>query len=79
MRVYKMACLIKRDATYVLSADHLGSHFSESFTHDADLLGGNVVDIDEQGLAVLLDGLLEIIPMVGLSLLGSNLLTHLYS
>ena len=48
--------------TYVLSHDHLGIDGSALSSHDGDLLGSNVVDIDKEALIVLADSLLEIIP-----------------
>jgi len=42
----------------VLSTDHLGANLSEGLSHDANLLGGNVVNIDKESSVVLLDGLL---------------------
>lgn len=53
----------------VLSHDHLGVNGSELSAHDADLLGGNVIDVDEHALGELLDGLLGVGPNLILSLL----------
>jgi len=55
-------------ATYVLAHNHKSVHASELSTHDADLLGGDVVNIDEKSLVVLAQGFLEGGPLVGLSL-----------
>lgn len=54
--------------TYVLSHDHESVQASEFSAHDADLLGGDVVDIDEQASAVLAEGVLKVSPLVDLSL-----------
>ena len=48
--------------TYVFTHDHLGVQLSELFSHDADLLAGDVVDLYEEAFAVVTAGLLESIP-----------------
>lgn len=57
------------DKTYVLSHDHVGSDLSEHLSHDADLLGGNVVDVDEEALGVLGTSFLGVLPNLVLSCL----------
>lgn len=58
--------------TYVLSHDHQSVDFSKSLAHNANLLGGNVVDLDEKTLGVLQASFLEIGPSGRLGLfLGS--------
>lgn len=46
----------------VLSHDHNSANFSERFTHDADLLGGDVVSVDKEALGVLGAGGLSLFP-----------------
>jgi len=53
----------------VLAHDHNGTDFSEHPSHDANLLGGDVVNIDEEALLVLLDASLGVLPNLVLSLL----------
>lgn len=57
----------------VLSHDHLGVDGTELLSHDADLLGGDVVDLDEHNLLVLEAGILEIFPTGRLHLLLASL------
>ena len=57
----------------VLSHDHLGVDGTELLSHDRDLLGGNVVDLDEHDLLVLKTGSLEIFPTGGLHLFLASL------
>ena len=40
-------------SAYVLAHNHSGVDGSEGFAHNADLLGGDVVDIDENTLGEL--------------------------
>ena len=44
-----MACFV----TYVLSHDHLGVNGAEGFAHNANLLGGDVVNVHKDALLVL--------------------------
>lgn len=55
--------------TYVLAHDHDGTDLSELLAHDADLLGGDVVDVDEHALLVLGAALLGALPNLILTLL----------
>lgn len=57
----------------VLAADHLGIDGSEHLSHDANLLGGDVVDLDEEALVVLKASFLEFGPTGRLHLLLSSL------
>jgi hypothetical protein len=54
---------------------------SELASKDGDLLGGDVVDVDEENLAVLAAALLESVPLLnllGLGLLSAGLLWHFF-
>jgi len=53
----------------VLAHDHDGTDLSELLAHDADLLGGDVVDVDEHALLVLGAALLGALPNLILTLL----------
>jgi hypothetical protein len=55
--------------TYVLAHDHLSINFAEGLAHDANLLGGDVVDVHEEALVVLVDGTDEVVPDGGLTVL----------
>jgi hypothetical protein len=44
-----MACRV----TYVLSHNHDGSDGAKGLAHNANLLGGNVIDVNENALFVL--------------------------
>jgi hypothetical protein len=57
----------------VLSHDHLGVDGTELLSHDANLLGSNVVDFDEEALVVLKESFLEFGPTGRLHLLLSSL------
>jgi len=46
----------------VFSHKHLRVDGSETLAHDRDLLGGNIVNIDEEDLVVLDESLLQIVP-----------------
>jgi hypothetical protein len=48
--------------SYVLSHDHNGVNFSKSLAHNANLLGGDVVDIDENTLGELVTASLDVVP-----------------
>ena len=52
---------------YVLSHVHNGALFSEQLSHLADLLGGDIIDLNEQGLAVLDGVFLSVSPDLVLS------------
>ena len=49
-------------STYIFTHDHFGVHVSQLSSHDTDLLGSNVVDLDKEALAVLAAGNLESFP-----------------
>jgi len=51
----------------VLSHDHNSTDFSEALSHNANLLGGDVVNIDEHALLVLLAASLGVLPNLVLS------------
>jgi len=53
----------------VLSHDHDGADLSELLSHDTDLLGGDVIDVDEHALLVLVAALLGALPNLILALL----------
>ena len=55
--------------TYVLSHDEDGADLSELLAHDANLLGGNVVDVHEEALLELGAAGLGLLPHLILSLL----------
>jgi len=57
----------------VLSHDHLGTDGTELLAHDADLLGGDVVDFHKHDLFEVEAGLLELFPAGGLHLLLGSL------
>lgn len=40
----------------------MGAEFAEGLSHDADLLAGDVVDVHEEALGVVLDGVTEVGP-----------------
>lgn len=65
-----------RVLTYVLAHDHCGIDGTKGFSHNADLLGGNVVDVDENAFVVLGDGLLACSPDLVLSGLGVRFNWH---
>jgi len=60
----------------VLSTDHEGIDSSHLFTEDGDLLGGNVVSVDEQSLVIGVAGGLEGTPELSLSSLGFLYCSH---
>ncbi len=49
-------------STYILSHNHLSIDVSEGLAHDTDLFGGDVVDIDENTLGVLVAASLHVAP-----------------
>jgi hypothetical protein len=53
-----MACRV----TYVLSHNHVSSDGTKSLAHNANLLGGNVVDVNENALFVLVAAVLNVGP-----------------
>ena len=57
----------------VLTHDHLATDGTELLAHNANLLGGDVVDVDEHNLGVLKACLLEFLPTGGLHLLLGSL------
>ena len=70
-----MECL-----TYVLAHEQLGADRSKLASEDGDLFGGNVVNVDEQNLAVLAAVLLQSVPLLdllSLCLLCARFLWHL--
>jgi hypothetical protein len=64
----------------VLAHDHLGVNLSQLPSHDGNLLGGNVIDLNEEDLVVLAEGVLELLPSGGLGLSLGSLLSgwHFY-
>lgn len=46
-------------SAYVLAHDHSGVNSSEGFAHNANLLGGDVVDIHEDTLGVVVAAVLN--------------------
>jgi hypothetical protein len=61
MRVY--ISLVRNGVlSYVLAHDHNGVDFSKSLAHNANLLGGDVVDINENALGELVSASLDVAP-----------------
>jgi len=48
--------------SHVFAHDHFGVNSTERLAHNADLLRGDVVNVHEDALAVLLDGFLYVGP-----------------
>ena len=57
----------------VLSHDHLGTNFSHKLSHDTDLLGSDVIDLDEEAFVVFEQSILEFLPTGGFHLLLCSL------
>ena len=57
----------------VLSHDHLGTNFSHKLSHDTDLLGSDVIDLDEEAFVVFEQSFLEFVPTGGFHLLLCSL------
>ena len=49
-------------STYVLAHDHAGVDSSKSLAHNANLLGGDVIDVHEDALGVLIAASLDLSP-----------------
>ncbi len=52
----------KYGVSYVLAHNHEGTNGSQILAHDADLLGGDVVDVHEHALCVGVGALLHVAP-----------------
>jgi len=63
---------------YVLSHDHFGVDGSECLAHNADLLGSDVVDIDEDALGISVATVLNIGPDLIFGFFGVFLDGHIY-
>ena len=66
-----MACL-----TYILAHNHHCVYGAQGFPHNADLFGGNVVDVHEKAFVVLDDGLRACSPDFVFSGLGVGFNWH---
>ena len=65
-----------KSTTYVLSHEHLGVHVTEGLAHNANLLGGNIVNVNEEALGVSLNGITDTIPNLFLTELLVCFLGH---
>jgi len=52
----------KYGVSYILAHNHEGTNRSKILAHDADLPGGDVVDVHEYALCVGVGGLLHVFP-----------------
>ena len=69
-----MSCCV----TYVLTHDHDGVDGSELLAHNANLLGGDVVDVHEDTLGEFVGALLDVTPDLVLTALLVLFQWHIY-
>jgi hypothetical protein len=65
-------------STYVLSHDHSGVDGSEGLAHNTDLLRGDVVDVHEDALGVVVAAVLYSSPYLVFGFLSVLLDGHIY-
>lgn len=63
---------------YVLAHNHFSVNSSESLAHNAYLLGGNVVDIHEDALGIVVAAVLDCGPDLVFGFLGVLFDGHIY-
>lgn len=71
--MFSLECL-----TYVLSHNHSSIDSSECFTHDTDLLGGDVIDVHEDTLGEVVATVLNSGPDLVFSFLSVLFDGHIY-